>query len=195
MTMRVKSPVVTKIVSNADEMAQVFAIRSAVYLAEQQCPYDEEFDGNDYSATHVLGLVDGQPAACVRWRWFADFAKGERMAVLPAYRGTGVSARILDKSFDLCRRKGYRRVLVHAQRHLVRHWMTFGFQVKSNQTFQFSDFEYVTMIRDLTPDARALTVDSDPMLLIRPDEDPDRPGVLERSAQRQVPRTGRLSLA
>ena len=195
MTRRFETPVTTKIVSDAEELAQVFAIRSAVYLAEQQCPYDEEFDGNDYSATHVLGLVGGQPAACVRWRWFADFAKGERMAVLPAYRGSGVSARILDRSYDLCLRKGYRRVLVHAQRHLVRHWQTFGFRVKSDQVFRFSDFDYVTMVRDLPADAMALSADSDPMLLIRPDDALDRPGVLERSAQRQTPRAGRLSLA
>ncbi len=195
MTMTFEPSVVTKIVGNAEEMAQVLAIRAAVYLAEQACPYDEEFDGNDYSATHVLGLVDGRPAACVRWRWFADFAKGERMAVLPGYRGSGVSGRILDRSFELCRRKGYRRVLVHAQRHLVRHWQKFGFRVKNDQVFRFSDFEYVTMVRDLPADPQALNADSDPMLLIRPDEDPDRPGVLERSAQRQTPRPGRLSLA
>ena len=195
MTMPLDGPVATKIVSNAEEMAQVLAIRSAVYLAEQACPYEEEFDGNDYSATHVLGLVGGRPAACVRWRWFADFAKGERMAVLPSYRGSGVSARVLDRSFELCRRKGYRRVLVHAQRHLVRHWQKFGFRIKSDEVFRFSDYDYVTMVRDLPADDRALTADSDPMLLIRPDEAPDRPGVLERSAQRQTPRPGRLSLA
>lgn len=195
MTMPLKGPVVTRVVSNAEELAQVFAVRSAVYLAEQACPYDEEFDGNDYSATHVLGLVGGQPAACVRWRWFADFAKGERMAVLPAYRGSGVSARVLDRSFDLCRRKGYRQALVHAQRHLVRHWQKFGFRLKDGAVFRFSDYDYVTMVRDLPADVGALTADSDPMLLIRPDQAPDRPGVLERSTQRQTPRSGRLSLA
>src|SRR5690606_19343434 len=130
---------VAKMVSNGEELMQVFAIRSAVYMAEQQCPYEEEFDGNDYTGTHILGLVDGKPAGCVRIRWFAGFAKGERMTVLKKYRGTGIGDVIAEKAFDLVRRKGYCRYYVHAQRRLVPHWEKFGMRPKSNQVFHFSD--------------------------------------------------------
>ncbi len=60
----------TKVVSTAEELMQVFAVRAAVYMAEQQCPYEEEFDGNDYCGTHILGLADGKPAGCVRTAFF-----------------------------------------------------------------------------------------------------------------------------
>ena len=40
------------------EMMQVFSIRAATYLAEQFCLYEEEFDGNDFCATHFLGSID-----------------------------------------------------------------------------------------------------------------------------------------
>jgi predicted GNAT family N-acyltransferase len=69
-------PAVTiKLASTADELAQCYALRAAVYMGEQHCPYAEEFDGNDLSASHVMLYVDGEPAACMRIRWFAGFAK------------------------------------------------------------------------------------------------------------------------
>ena len=43
------------VVRTFDEMAQVQTVRSLVYMADQACPYDEEFDGNDLcGATHLL---------------------------------------------------------------------------------------------------------------------------------------------
>jgi len=55
-----------------DDMMQVFAVRSSTYLSEQLCLYNEEFDGNDFCATHLLGLVDGDAAGCARIRYFGD---------------------------------------------------------------------------------------------------------------------------
>ena len=45
-----------------EDIMRVMSIRSAVYVAEQRCPHDEEFDGNDFSATHLLGYVGDEPA-------------------------------------------------------------------------------------------------------------------------------------
>ena len=68
-------PVVTiKLASTSDELMQCFALRSAVYIGEQQCPYWEEFDGNDFTATHLILYVDGEPASSMRLRWFGTFA-------------------------------------------------------------------------------------------------------------------------
>src|SRR5258708_36822693 len=51
-----------------EDVMRVMTIRSAVYLAEQECPYEEEFDGNDFSATHLIGYVGNERAACLRIR-------------------------------------------------------------------------------------------------------------------------------
>ena len=45
-----------------DDVLRAFSIRSAVYCAEQHCPHEEEFDGNDFSATHLLGYIGHEPA-------------------------------------------------------------------------------------------------------------------------------------
>ena len=64
-----------KIARSFEDLARAVAIRGAVYIGEQECPYDEEFDGNDFSATHLIGYVGDEPAGCMRIRYFADFAK------------------------------------------------------------------------------------------------------------------------
>ncbi len=178
------SGLTTKVVSSAEELMQVFAVRAAVYMAEQECPYEEEFDGNDYCGTHILGLVDGKPAGCVRIRWFAGFAKAERMTVLKPFRGTGIGDLIAKRAFEHVSRKGYRRYYVHAQRRLVRHWEKYGMRPTSNRIFNFSDHEYVAMVLELEPPEDAITEETDPMILLRPEDDFDHPGILERSAER-----------
>ena len=107
---------------------RVMTIRSAVYMAEQECPYDEEFDGNDFSATHLIGYVGNEPAACLRVRYFADFAKIERLAVRHEFRKTRLAFQIVRAGIELCRAKGYRRIYGHSQKRLLNFWGRFGFQ-------------------------------------------------------------------
>jgi hypothetical protein len=70
-----------RIARSLDELLMVFTIRASVYMAEQDCPFAEEFDGNDHCATHFIGFIEGEPAGCLRVRFFSDFVKLERLAV------------------------------------------------------------------------------------------------------------------
>ena len=173
------------VVATQDELAKAFAIRSAVFIAEQKCPYDEEFDGNDFSATHVLGFVDGEPGGTMRVRWFGEFAKFERVCVLSRFRDTELARSMMDLSFDLARRKGFRKAYGHAQSRLVPYWTKYGFKpIQKNTKLVFSDHEYVEMVRELDEHPEAITLASDPYVVLRPEGAWDEPGVLDGSAQR-----------
>ena len=37
-------------------------------MEEQDCPYDEEFDLNDYTSTHIIGLNGTEPILTARNR-------------------------------------------------------------------------------------------------------------------------------
>ncbi len=171
--------------STADHLQQVFAIRAAVFMSEQNCPYEEEFDGNDYCATHILGFVDGRPSAVIRIRYFATFAKLERLAVLKSGRGTPITRAVNEAAFEIIRRKGYVRGYGHSQARLLGFWEKFGFRaIRRNSTFTFSDHEYIEIEIDLTPHSAPITMASDPYVIIRPEGAWDVPGVLENSAER-----------
>ena len=175
----------TMLVSTPDQMAKVMAIRAAVFMMEQQCPYNEEFDGNDYAGAQMLGLVNGEPAAVLRIRYFAEFVKIERLAVLPRFRRTLIAKAIIEHAIEICRRKGYRKMYGHAQTRLVPLWERFGFRpMNKNSKLVFSDHEYVEIVGEITPHSSPLTPESDPMVLIRPEGQWDKPGVLDLSAKR-----------
>jgi len=174
-----------RVAATPDDIAKVFALRAAVFMSEQNCPYDEEFDGNDYCATHILGLVNGEPAAVVRLRFFAEFAHLGRLAVLPKFRRTLIAKVAIEKAMELCRRKGYRLIYGQSQKRLVKFWSKFGFQpMRKNANLVFSDHEYVEISAELPPHSDPIAITSDPYVIIRPEGNWDEPGVLDHSASR-----------
>ncbi len=174
-----------RIARNLNDLMIVASIRSAVYLAEQDCPYEEEFDGNDLVAAHFIGFIDDEPVACLRARFFADFAKVERLAVRRQYRRSTIAFRLVRACVAFLKRKGYRRIYGQAQDRLVDFWARFGAKpLGHNRKLVFSDFSYTEMLLELEPDPRAITIDSDPYVIIRPEGDWDRPGILDRSSGR-----------
>ncbi len=166
---------------------QVVAIRAAVYLSEQCCPYDEEFDSNDFCAMHLIGAIGGEPAAAMRIRFFADFAKLERLAVRHEFRRTPLAFEICRAATELCRLKGYTRLYGHVQEKLIPFWKRFGGRpLEPRRPLVFSDYDYTEMVLDTNRHPEALSLDSDPYVLIRPEGEWDKPGPLEISAQRPV---------
>jgi Predicted acyltransferase len=172
-----------------DDWLRVVSIRSAVYIGEQECPYEEEFDGNDHAAAHILGYVGDEPAACLRIRYFADFAKLERLAVRKEFRHTTVSFQIVRAAIEMCRTKGYRKIYGHAQKRLLNFWGRFGAKpFPGGKEFKFSDFDYVEVLGEFDPIPQALHIGDDPYVLIRPEGRWHEPGILEESASRPVTR-------
>jgi predicted GNAT family N-acyltransferase len=173
------------VVRTLDDLMRVMSLRTSVYIGEQACPYEEEFDGNDLSATHMLGYVGGELAGCLRIRFFADFAKLERVAVKREFRHTRLAFQLGRAAFELCRMKGYRRVYGHAQEHLLNFWSRFGFKVlDGGQELVFSGLRYVEILAEIEPHPDAIGIGVDPYLTIRPEGRWHLPGVLERSASR-----------
>ncbi|MGH1420344.1 MAG: GNAT family N-acetyltransferase [Hyphomonas sp.] len=173
-------------VRRLDEFMKVSSVRSAVFMAEQECPYDEEFDGNDLCATHLLLLEGDRPVGTLRLRWFAEFVKIERVAVLPFVRGRPAMRMLLAHGFEHMTRKGYRLAIAQIQARL---WPVWSREVhcrlkEGREAFWFSDFEYreVEVVLPEHPDA--LTGDVNPYQIIRPEGAWDEPGVLDASATR-----------
>lgn len=172
-----------------EDLMRMASLRSAVYIGEQECPYEEEFDGNDLSATHLIGYVGNEPAGCLRIRFFADFAKLERLAVRKEFRNTRLAFQIVRAAIDLCQMKGYRRLYGHSQKRLVNFWGRFGFRpLEGAKEFVFSDFDYVELVADVEKDPNSISIGADPYVIIRPEGRWHVPGILERSATREVTR-------
>lgn len=138
-------------VASDAEWAQARAIRTRVFIEEQACPPEEEWDAYDDVSRHFLGLVDGRVVATARWH--AAFYEGravaklERFAVLPDARGHGYGRSLVAHLIDDARRAGFDTLLIHAQAHLEAFYRSFGFQTAS-APFDEAGIPHVRMILD-----------------------------------------------
>jgi predicted GNAT family N-acyltransferase len=178
------------VVRSIEDFMRVVAIRGATFVAEQDCPYEEEFDGNDFSAGHLLSYVGNEPAGCLRIRYFADFAKLERLAVRHEFRNRKLGTRLMQAGVELCRMKGYRRIYGRAQKDLLNYYVNMGWKpLEGSSEFFFSDHAYIEIVYDTEPNPKAVKLGVDPYVLMRPEGRWDRPGILDRSAHRSAGKT------
>jgi predicted GNAT family N-acyltransferase len=178
----------TKVARTFEDLCQVVSIRSATYIAEQYCHYAEEFDGNDFCATHIIGYINGDPAGCVRLRFFASFAKIERLAVRADYRNSRLAFTLARQAIHHCQKKGYTKIYGHARLDLIPFWKIFGFNRRANRPdFSFANIKYAELELSSAPLKDAISLDNDPMTIIRPEGDWDRPGPLDRSESENDP--------
>lgn len=174
-----------RIARSLDDLLMVFAIRASVYMAEQDCPFAEEFDGNDHCATHFIGVIGGEPAGCLRARFFGDFVKLERLAVRKNFRRSTLAFDLVRAGINFARRKGFTRIYGHSREGLDSFWARFGAKPLPNRRqFVFSDYRYIEMVIDLDPVGDPVSLESGPMVILRPEGDWDRPGILEFSSAR-----------
>lgn len=172
-------------VRTLEECRQAMTLRAAVYMAEQDCSYQEEYDRDDFSCTHFLVREGMRPVGNCRVRWFADIAKIERSTIIPAYRGTPALRVLMAETCEVISRKGYRVALAQIQSRLWPVWSrVFRCRVVEGRAhFVFSDFDYCKMEIPIAPHPQALTIRADPLQIIRP-EGGGQAGVLDRTAMR-----------
>jgi len=180
---------VIKIVEDETERLKAMLVRAIVYMHEQKCPFHEEFDLNDHTATQIIGLsATGEPVLTARIRYFNGFAKIERLSIRSEYRGKGYGHQLLRFALQLCRQKGYSQFYLHAQLRYERFYGEYGFKVVGGN-FGFSDHDYTEMV--LTDDEQVQPQPSAhigiaPMILNRPENSPYASGPLEHRASTEV---------
>lgn len=179
------------VVRDMNQLQAVFAIRAAAFMAGQDCPYDEEFDGNDFTATHMLAYRQGEPIGTIRARYFSTFVKAERLSVLPRFRKSTAAFELVRGMKEFCREKGFVRFYGHAQEGLEKFWSRFGERrISTGRKFAFSDRNYTEMILEIEPHENPITYDSNPYRIISPEGMWDVEGVLEQSAKRGAQPSG-----
>jgi predicted GNAT family N-acyltransferase len=137
-------------VQSDDDWEKARSIRTQVFIEEQDCPPEEEWDGHDETSRHVLGWVDGQAVATARWRTVPHddeiVAKLERFAVLPDHRGQGDGTQLVRYVIGDARRAGFDTFLVHAQAHLQDWYEDLGFEA-TGRAFEEAGIPHVEMMR------------------------------------------------
>jgi len=108
------------------------AVRTEVFVEEQQVPPELEWDEEDRHAWHVLATT-AEGAAVATGRLLRDGHIG-RMAVLKQWRGKGAGAAVLTELLRIAHAVGLDDLALNAQTHAIGFYARFGFQAEG-ETF------------------------------------------------------------
>lgn len=128
---------------NDTDLDKVFAIRRQVFVVEQSCPPELEWEFED-ECTHFLATVDGIPAGAARWRKTDNGYKLERFAVLSEFRGLGVGQELVKAVLaDLPIDANY--IYLHAQIQAMGLYQKLGFE-STGPEFEEAGIKHYKMV-------------------------------------------------
>ncbi len=143
-----QAPAVVRLAETPQDILKVMVVRGIVFIEEQGVDWEGEIDAYEDESIHVLGEVGGQPVASGRLRLLPDrWAKLERIAVRPRWRGRGIARQVVRFLMDEARRRGARRFKLHAQVYLEGFYREFGFQ-REGEVFDECGIDHILMLRD-----------------------------------------------
>ena len=98
--------ITTRVAGRMEDTMQAFAVRAACFIGEQDVAYSEEFDGQDFGATHLVAYLGKEPVGTLRIRWFQSFAMPERLAVMQRFRRHEIGQLLLERARGLAESRG-----------------------------------------------------------------------------------------
>jgi putative N-acetyltransferase (TIGR04045 family) len=138
-------------VRDPEDMRGAFAVRERVFCDEQGVPREEEIDGRDEEAQHLVALApDGRRViGTLRLLVDGDRAKVGRVAVEREWRSRGIAARMLALALARARERGCVRVRLAAQMAATGVYRRAGFAVES-EPFEEAGIQHVWMGQQLS---------------------------------------------
>jgi predicted GNAT family N-acyltransferase len=139
-----------KVVSYSQEIQALEQIRRIVFREEQNIAEELEFDGLDETSEHLLAYVHQETIGTLRIREVdPKMVKIERLAVLSQFRNQGIGRQLMEYAIALITEKNqYEQIVIHAQYHLKKFYLTFGFQ-PVGETFEEAEILHIKMIKSL----------------------------------------------
>lgn len=130
------------------ELHRLLALRSAVFVVEQNCPYLDP-DHKDEYGLHVMGWRNDELVACARILPAGvsyDEASIGRVATSQSVRGTGLGKELMEKTMQYIRDHfGEVPVRISAQSYLKKFYEDFGFVVVGEEYLE-DDIPHMEMI-------------------------------------------------
>jgi ElaA protein len=127
---------------DARTLYRILALRSAVFVLEQECAY-LDLDGRDLEpdARQLWIERDGDVIATLRLLRDGDCARVGRVVTAPDARGGGIAAALMQRAIELA---GSVDIVLDAQAHLADWYGRFGF-VRDGAEFVEDGIRHVPM--------------------------------------------------
>jgi predicted GNAT family N-acyltransferase len=129
-----------------EELRGAIGVREEVFCREQGVPREEELDGRDHEALHVVAFAPGSQQVIATLRLLLDGprAKVGRVAVESAWRRRGIASRMLELALAGAYRRGATEARLAAQLQATGLYERAGFIVESDE-FEDAGIAHVWM--------------------------------------------------
>ncbi len=136
-----------------DEYFEIIHLRTAIFVVEQDCPY-QEVDEKDRQSYHLYGRSeDGEIIAVTRILppgvSYNEFSVG-RVALKKEYRGKGIADELMKETFKFIESEfGKQAIRISAQEYLLNYYNKHGFK-QVGEMYLEDDIPHIEMIINLT---------------------------------------------
>ena len=143
------SRLIYKLVSSVKELEEALEVRREVFIKEQGTSPEEEFDGYDEEALHMVVMDRERVIGTARVRFLSDRqAKIERMAILKSFRRRGIGSRILSFLNEQIGKKQVDELVLHAQHSVMAFYKSCGFK-ETGSPFLEAGIKHIKMKKRL----------------------------------------------
>ncbi|MBR2298977.1 MAG: GNAT family N-acetyltransferase [Alphaproteobacteria bacterium] len=155
-----------KVVLSQKEFEDAMSVRRQVFVDEQNIAPELEFDGNDFSATHLVAYFKGSPVGTIRLRYFKDFVKIERLCIAKNMRKTNTSALLIESALSFSATKGFEHAHALCKKELLNRWEKAGFfPVENAPSVSQNGMTLVPIAKKLTLPEKHITLETSPDIL------------------------------
>lgn len=114
------------------ELIDIFKARTAVFVVEQNCPY-QEVDDDDYDDLHVCLIENDTLKAYTRIIDKGDYVTFGRVLVVKEYRQSGLGEKIVTETIAAIKQRFPNKPLqIQAQAYLQKFYTGLGFKAISD---------------------------------------------------------------
>ncbi|MBT8446008.1 MAG: GNAT family N-acetyltransferase [Gammaproteobacteria bacterium] len=126
-------------------------IRRNVFVEEQRIPEELEYDGADEASIHVLASADGEAVATARLTPTGEpgFAVMARVAIVPAWRGSGLGRQVVEALEQYGRETGITDIELHPHHYLERFYSDLGYRCVPGGEHEVGEHQLITMAKQL----------------------------------------------
>lgn len=135
---------------NAHEVHMIIAAREAVFVVEQNCPY-QEADKYDFVSWHLIARNSNEIAAYLRvvdpWHKYNEPSIG-RVLTVKKYRGTGLGKKLTEEAIKRTNETfPNQKIRISAQSYLLNFYKSFGFEPVGGEYLE-DNIPHTEMIRN-----------------------------------------------
>ncbi|AXR79393.1 GNAT family N-acetyltransferase [Natrarchaeobaculum sulfurireducens] len=138
-----------RVVADEDERADAFAVRHAVFVAEQGVDETLEYDAYDADAVHFVAYDGDEAVGAARLREYEPkTGKVERVAVLNSRREEGIGRALMAAVEDEAVALDLETLVLHSQTHAADFYEALGYD-RSSDVFEEAGIPHVEMHKAL----------------------------------------------